>query len=415
MNNNHASTQSQEAVSPDRHHHRPSVDQAPRDRRFDLGSVSRLDVQEQISSKLSDSDSSMQFDSHDVDANDDRRRVPVQRRHCAWHAQGVASMADCHRAQRNDWCTRNADRTKRLSDWHQAANRNGQALIEMAFLIPLLVIIIGATISFGLFFYQANTLQQAVDVAAMEISRFPFSATAKMGLGDLNADHSETLLMDDTAFKQQIYDETHLIISVDDWDSTHIDALPLLNRLLTQVMVRDDSGDEPVYRYPGAIVNNHEENRTVLIPIIGYANDGTESILEWVSPVEEIRPGNEEGPFSITATNPAISFMPGMVALRINYPAQSTTLMNRVGEEGQVIVNANDSDIADGDTGSNYSLVVPAEMGVADTTIHSGRFGLGRQAAGVFNRQTYLLRSARVRPYRKVISVQAIYRREVFQ
>jgi hypothetical protein len=285
----------------------------------------------------------------------------------------------------------------------------------MAFLIPLLVIIIGATISFGLFFYQANTLQQAVDVAAMEISRFPFSATAKMGLGDLNADHSETLLMDDTAFKQQIYDEAHLIISEGDWNATHIDSLPLLNRLLTQVMVRDDSGDEPVYRYPGAIVNNHNGTRTVLIPIIGYANDGTESILEWVAPVEEIRPGNGEGPFSIAATNSATSFMPGMVALRINYPAQSTTLMNRVGKEGQVIVNANDADIADGDTGSNYSLVVPAEIGIADTTIHSGRFGLGRQAAGVVNRQTYLLRSAGVRPYRKVLSVQAIYRREVFQ
>jgi hypothetical protein len=285
----------------------------------------------------------------------------------------------------------------------------------MAFLIPLLVIIIGATITFGLFFYQANTLQQAVDVAAMEISRFPFSATGKMGLGDLSADHSETLLMDEPAFKQQIYDETQLIISKANWNATYIDALPLLNRLLTQVMVQDDSGDEVVYRYPGAIVTNHEGIRTVLIPIIEYSSDGSESIFEWVAPVEEIRPGNGEGPYGLTAINPAASFVPGMVALRINYPAQSTTLINRVGEEGQVIVNARDNDIDDGDTGSNYSLVVPAESGIANTTIHSGRFGLGRQAAGVFNRQTYLLRSAGVRPYRKVISVQAIYRREVFQ
>lgn len=290
----------------------------------------------------------------------------------------------------------------------------------MAFLIPLLVIIIGATISFGLFFYQANTLQQAVDVAAMEISRFPFSATAKLGLGDLNADHDESLLMDDPSFKQQIYDETQLIISEANWNPTYVDTLPLLNRLLTQVMVLDESGNQPVYRYPGAIVTNHEGSETVSIPIVGYASDGTESILEWVAPVEEIRINHDEdpltpsvGPFSLVKptgfVSPSVeaSFTPGLVALRINYPAQSTTLVNRVGNQGQIIVDANDSVLDDGETGSNYSLVGPAETGVADTHIHSGRYGLGRQAA--------LLRSAGVRPYRKVLSVQAIYRREVFQ
>ncbi|WP_220498007.1 TadE/TadG family type IV pilus assembly protein [Rhodopirellula sp. JC639] len=273
-------------------------------------------------------------------------------------------------------------------------------------MIPLLVIIIGATISFGLFFYQANTLQQAVDVAAMEISRIPFSATAKLGLGDLDADHSDVLVMDDPLFQEQIYDEAELIISASNWNRSYIDSLPLLNRLLTQVMIADDSRGERVYRYPGAIVTNRNGVETVLIPLVGYASDGTESILEWVAPVEEIRPGGAEGPYSLAATNSAASFVPGMVALRINYPAQSTTLVNRVGSEGEVIVDANDSALSDGSTGSNYALVVPAESGAAATTIHSGRFGLGRQAA--------LFRSAGVRPYRKVISVQAIYRREVF-
>jgi hypothetical protein len=51
--------------------------------------------------------------------------------------------------------------------------------------------------------------------------------------------------------------------------------------------------------------------------------------------------------------------------------------------------------------------VVAAESGAADTTIHSGRYGLGRQAA--------LFVASGIRPYRTVMSVQAIYRREVFQ
>lgn len=291
----------------------------------------------------------------------------------------------------------------------------GQALVEMAFLLPLLVIIIGATLSFGLFFFQANVLQQAVDVTAQEIARMPFSPTIKLGLGDLNAD--VTTVMYDTRFRTQIYDEKYLIIPDRDWDEStsfggdyqaYMDTLPLLNRLLAPVMVRDMTYDGGVTRFPGAIVTNTLTNEdTVLIPIIGYDADGVETLVEWVAPVEEIHSADGRGPFSVLAASSSPSFVPGMVALRVNYPAQSTTLINRVGDDGEVIVEADDSVIADGDTGSNYALVVSAETDPAETTIHSGRFGLGRQAP--------LLVDSGVRPYRKVMSVQAIYRREVFE
>lgn len=305
---------------------------------------------------------------------------------------------------------RNTRRPSSIAARGETCNRNGyqrrgQALIEMAFLIPMLVVIIGATISFGLFFFQANVLQQAVDVGAQEISRFPFTATGELGLGNLDVDPSDTrVLMNDDVFKQQIYNEELLVLDPDE----DVSDLPLINRLLVPLMILDSINGEDVRRYPGAIVTNTNGNRTVLIPIVGYDPvTGAESLLQWVAPVEEI--SNERGnrPFSLEATDPSQSFVPGMVALRINYPAQSTTLINRTGDEGQVIIDADDASLSDGDTGSNYALVVPAESGVANTTIYSGRFGLGRQAA--------LLRTAGVRPYRKVLSAQAIYRREVFE
>jgi hypothetical protein len=302
-------------------------------------------------------------------------------------------------------CVRHRPKTK----------RSGQALIEFAFLLALLVIIIGATLSFGLFFFQANTLQQAVDVAAQEISRMPFSPTAQLGLGNLDA--ADTTVMYDASFQSQIYDEQYLVIHQGEWDAStpfngdfqaYVDTLPLLNRLLATVMVRDDSLAIGAIRYPGAVVTNSiTSEETVLVPLIGYNTDGSETLIQWVAPVEEIRPGGGQGPFSLAATNTAASFVPGMVALRINYPAQSTTLVNRTGSRGQVIVEADDASLGDGDTGSNYSLVVAAESGAADTTIHSGRYGLGRQAA--------LFVASGIRPYRTVMSVQAIYRREVFQ
>jgi hypothetical protein len=409
-------------------------DRTSRGCRIGLDSFSRLDAQEQNAAEFRDLDSPMQFHPYDVDAHAHRFVFLVEGQPSGGHSQSTESLANRHRSQGHNRRIRNTSRPERFFHRHDAVYRSGQALVELAFLIPLLVILIGATISFGLFFYQANTLQQAVDVAAMEISRFPLSPTGELGLGDLDATSSS--VMYDTDFTSQIYDEKYLVIHDTEWDAStsfngnfraFVDQLPLLNRLLAQVMVRDNTysvgnnSNTAVTRFPGAVVMNQQSGEeTVLIPMLTYNQaTGAETLVRFVSPIEEIRIDHDNnpttkmvGPFSLQKPIGFVdlsverSFPTGVVALRINYPAQSTTLVNRVGAEGEVIVDANDSSLNDGNTGTNYSLLVPAENGLADTTIHSGRFGLGRQAA--------LLRSAGVRPYRKVMSVQAIYRREVF-
>ncbi len=421
------------------------LDRNARDRKYALGAVSRVDAAARNTTELRHVDSTVPLDPHDVDANDDRCLLLIAGQRSTGHSRPCSTLASRVRTQRNDHRIGNSigpdkDLNRNEIGHHahsepqgasrgyparslvciaaqnrllapcrsgcRAHQRQGQALLEMSFLIPLLVIIIGATISFGLFFFQANVMQQAVDVAAMEIARFPFKPDATLGLGDLNVDPSDTtnVLMNDPVFKQQIYDEELLVLD----PSTNVNDLPLLNRLLVPLMVLDTVDGDLVRRYPGAIVSNGNGNRTVLIPIISYDNStGAESLMQWVAPVEEIQSGAGNRPYSLSATDPATSFTAGMVALRINFPAQSTTLINRTGAEGEIIIDADDGSLSDGDTGSNYSLVIPDESGPADTTIHSGRYGLGRQAA--------LLRTAGVRPYRKVLSTQAIYRREVFQ
>ena len=213
--------------------------------------------------------------------------------------------------------------------------RRGQALLEFAILIPLIIILIGATVSFGLFFYQGNVLQQAVDVATQEISRLD-----KCSLADL--------VVDEANFKNQIYDEKHLVIPDSAWDSgtsfngnfqSYVATLPLLNRLLVPVMIRDPSRN--LTRYPGALVNNDAGEQTVLIPLVAYNYNGIvdgyqsagETLVEWVAPVEEIRVDHDgdgatakEGPYRLVSStesaNDIPSFVRGMVAIRINYPAQ---------------------------------------------------------------------------------------------
>lgn len=317
--------------------------------------------------------------------------------------------------------------------------RRGQALLEFAILIPLIIILIGATVSFGLFFYQGNVLQQAVDVATQEISRMPFAPNQELGLGRLDKCSLADLVVDEADFKNQIYDEKHLVIPDSAWDSgtsfngnfqSYVATLPLLNRLLVPVMIRDPSRN--LTRYPGALVNNDAGEQTVLIPLVAYNYNGIvdgyqsagETLVEWVAPVEEIRVDHDgdgatakEGPYRLVSSaesaNDIPSFVRGMVAIRINYPAQSTTLVNRTslpaasnpdGQVGQVIVVANDQSLNDGDTGC-YTLVVndpPIDNGPADP--FGGRYGLGSLS---------VLKGS-VRPYRKVMSFQAIYRREVF-
>ncbi len=329
------------------------------------------------------------------------------------------------------------------------ANRAGQSLIEFAFLLPLLIIIIGATLSFGLFFFQANVLQQAVDVGAQELARMPFSPTAETGLGDLAAG-DDTLLWDPTSgdpdnpsdgdrFRMQIYDPKYLVVHDSEWDGStvhnndfqaYVDTWPLLNRLLATVMVRDvtypadDDETTAVTRFPGAVVtyvdpgsDSGGTEETVLIPMVSYDPDtAAETLDRFLAPVEEIRPGGGEGPFSVTASNSAPSFVPGMVALRINYPAQAASLINRVGtsDDGRIvgvnIVEATGPTVS-GSTGNKYTLAADSDTRGA----HSGTYGLGRGLLAIQDENGELAFPNGVRPYRTVMSVQAIYRREVFE
>ena len=115
----------------------------------------------------------------------------------------------------------NQDRND-MNQKQKTCQRDGQALLEFAIMIPLFLVLIGATISFGLFFYQGNVLQQAVDVAAQEISRMPFAPGQQLGLGRLDKCNLTDLVCDEADFLSQTYDESLLVIPDSAWDSSSI-------------------------------------------------------------------------------------------------------------------------------------------------------------------------------------------------
>ena len=287
--------------------------------------------------------------------------------------------------------------------------RRGSALVEFALVALPLYLLVAAVLTFGFLFWSGSAIQQAAEVGAQEIARMPLPPEV-----DLKT------VMDRSDFKEHIYDEAKLVIPEGDVEASGLrfadyaaENLPLINRLLSSVYIFDDNYGGGVYRYPGAIVQRNGYD-TILIPVV--KSDGG---IQWVAPVEEMRVQGV-GPFSVSAAAPpgATSFAPGTVALRINYPYQSAS-MSSFGESSGTPphrgnignpISADDTHFSD-EAPEGYTLQVGANAYVDDVqNIHGGRYGMGRQIALPFEH----VGDYGVRPFRKVISAQAIFRREAF-
>ena len=277
-------------------------------------------------------------------------------------------------------------------------SRSGQSLVEFAVIALVLYMLLAAILTFGHALYVAQGLQGAADLAAREISRTPLPAITTL----------EDALQS-TAVVEQIYDPGLLVFDRRDlapgesFFEDEVPTWPLLNQQLSTLMISD--GD--FIRYPGALLSdsNAPTGFTVGIPLV-VNSDGLETI-RWVPVVEEIESDASPDPFSVDSNQQ------GVVALRINYPFQSASMSSfRPNPAGPVEPSLGTPVTAD-DTGVNELNPEdrPGEFVtqplVVDNTYagtYGGQYGLGAQ--GAFGQS--------VRPFRRVISAQAIFRREVF-
>lgn len=281
----------------------------------------------------------------------------------------------------------------------------GQVLVEFAIISFVFLFLVAAILAFGLLLFSANTLQQAADVGAQELARHPAAP---------NADFYTALEA------SGLYAEADLVVPL----GTDVSTLPVINRLLFPLYIFDPDIDQ--LRYPGALVNNNNGDQTVLIPILNTvdAASGSQQIVEWRRVLEEVTDSDGDGPYPLDS--PVEDIDPGMVALRINYPYQAASLVSYeyrsgdasgpqidlvdvLGEDNvvNVPVRADDTAVSDPTTflaDNGYTLANVAADPDFGAYPHRGQYGLGTQVA--YN--TF------VRPYRKVVTAQAIYRREIF-
>ncbi len=323
--------------------------------------------------------------------------------------------------------------------YSKACGRRGQAVVEFAIVALVVYLLLGAILTFGQWFYSGQTVQQAADAAAREISRTPLLATAQLMdvLYSNNPSDYSTSSGSSTVrtalFNPQLlqFDMTANVPSGQSMLDV-IQTWPIINQMLYPAMIVQ-SGDQ-VYGgnaadqylcYPGVVpcTDSTGANRTVycVARIDSRAGDGAESIT-WVPVIQEITSAADQAanvsPFSVAAPER------GIVALRINYGYQSASMTAfppsstyPPSPNGPPWV-ANDTEVTVNP--SNYTPISSASPSAVGT--YSGPYGLGTQEAwdgwtqkDPVPQSQPTQQPSGVRPYRSLISAQAIYRREVFQ
>jgi hypothetical protein len=271
-----------------------------------------------------------------------------------------------------------------------SARRRGQAQVEFAILAYVLYLLLAVTIDMGRALYSGQFIQQAADVLARELTRTP-----------LPAEYTLYQALDDPDVKLRIFDEGYLEVDLEKippqftWTDWFADK-PVVNQLLLPLMIVETRGDRRFLVYPGAR-RRPENNGRWSVPVLSRAG-GAETILEWVPVVEEILPPPPEpqipSPFQLS------SVWRGRAMVRLNYPFQAATL---TAYTYRTAGGAVDNPLGQ-DNVQNIPVQVPGPQG-GPYGPYAGADGLGRQAA----------LGQTVRPFRRLLTAQAIYQREVFR
>jgi hypothetical protein len=274
----------------------------------------------------------------------------------------------------------------------------GGVLLEFAVIALAFYLLLAFVLDFGRLFFTAQAVQEAARVAARELALVPLPAAVTFEAA-----------LQDPVVQANVYDPGRLVIPVTDDASFQaaLAALPVVNKALVPLMIHETIGDTTYFRYPGALLSDAGSSTgfSVGIPrVVSREVDGAETI-EWVAPIEEILPNAVDpttGPFSIASTGP----QQGLVAIRVNYPFQAAALSGfrqspeGTFEPGGPVIQANDDGVQVLNALPSGQAPIAPGGGIGP---YAGTYGLGGHLAWA---QT-------TRPFRKLLTAQAIFRREV--
>ena len=288
----------------------------------------------------------------------------------------------------------------------RSAAIRGSVLVEFALVSLAFYLLIAGIVTFGSMIHTAQVAQDAARVAARDLAltALPSNFTFEQALAD-------------PGVKTAIYDADLLVIDLDNIPGgvsldTYVASLPDVNRALKPAMIYDEvttaGGLRRLLRMPGALIAKATapSGMSVAVPrVVSRDSDGKETI-EWIPVLEEVRTNRNDpttGPFSVVSPG-AID---GLVAVRINIPSQSAAI--GAFKPGQTVFDRNlrNPVIADDNSVTAINAAPGALVGSKSTrgfNANDGAYGLGHvEALGKTQR-----------PFRRVLTAQAFFRREVF-
>jgi hypothetical protein len=257
----------------------------------------------------------------------------------------------------------------------------GSALVEFALISLVLYLILAGTIELGRMVFAVQILQDAARVAARELAVTPLAAGLRF---------EEALATAEV--QTRIWNPSLLVVnaSTDTAIESGFQAMPLVNRALRPLFISDtlpqgDGGALPILRYPGALVPDPAAplQWTVKVPRPGAA--GAVVMMEIVAEARMDAADPASGPFSALApVTPN-----GIAAVVVNYPFQAAALSGFAPRP-------------EGEPNAGYAIEAPENEPIGT---YAGADGLGAQYA----------MGKKVRPYRRILTGQAFFRREVME
>lgn len=287
----------------------------------------------------------------------------------------------------------------------------GAALVEFALIALILYVILSVTIEFGRILYGAQVLQDVSRLAARElaVTAMPANMTFDCALGrdpgcenDYSPVTSSQILDIQADVKARIWDDAKLVVDAGGSNSA-VDAafanLPLVNRALRPLLIYDDftCTTRKFFRYPGHVQvvgssdpcdwNGSTVTFKITVPVVISGG----ATLAYLDVLGEVRNPTDvsSGPFHLTMTGDGRPEPKGVAAVVTRYPFQAAS-MSGFTPQAQWEPTIGGPIEADGAT---------------PVGTYTGPDGLGAQYA----------MAKKVRPYRRILTGQAFFRREVME
>lgn len=289
--------------------------------------------------------------------------------------------------------------------------QRGAVLIEFALVALVLVGLFAAVLDLGRLTFTSQVAQDAARVCARELALTPLPA-------DLTFEQALTYVdpVADVDVPGRVYTPDALVVDLDAIPGglaldAYFATLPVVNQSLRPLMIFDEAlvggATRRLLRVPGALVTSPTapSGLSVLVPVVVTRDDDGVETIEWRAVVEEVRVDLTDptsGPFSLLASVSE----PGFAAVRVNVPFQAAGITaHQQDPAGPFEPNIDDVIVAD--DGAVTAPAPPGGVGLVGATPlgpNAGPYGLG----------VLLAQGKSVRPFRRVVAAQALFRREVF-